>query len=49
MLDGTADMAYNRACAVIARGDLTRALVVLDAAEQLHRQESQEAGAYLIH
>ncbi len=38
MLGETADMAYNRACAVIARGDMTRALLVLDQAEQLHRQ-----------
>lgn len=38
MLGETADMAYNRACAVIARGDLARALIVLDAAELLHRQ-----------
>jgi signal recognition particle subunit SRP72 len=40
MLGETADMAYNRACAVIARGDMTRALLVLDQAEQLHRQVS---------
>lgn len=45
MLGETADMAYNRACAVIARGDMARALLVLDQAEQLHRKESEEDGA----
>ena len=45
MLGESADMAYNRACAVIARGDLARALNVLDAAETLHRSECEKNGS----
>ena len=44
MLGDTADLAYNRVCAVIARGDMQSALGVLDTAEQLFREEAEEGG-----
>lgn len=44
MLGDTSDLAYNRVCAVIARGDMNGALGVLDSAEDLFRQEAEEQG-----